>query len=623
MRWVEGSDLRTLLSNSGPVSPGEAIRLLRPVASALAAAHRHGLVHRDIKPANVLLARSDEESEEHIYLTDFGIARRTDGESMTRTGMLVGTIDYMAPERLEGGKGDATSDIYSFGCMLFEALTGHVPFQRPNEHREDLRPCQRPGPVRQRRGRRRSRAARRDHRQGAGQATGGPFRVGGRARDRARAGAPGAGHRQRAAAMRRARPDVAELPPPTAVTEPAAAVTGPTAVTETAAGATEPTAVTDPVAAATEPNATLAESPRTASSPRVPIAPAPTRRIGEQRPPRAARGRAWRWVVPIALLAAAGILITALTGGSGHPSSSGRAPSPTAGTASAEIKIHGTGLRAGQMIALPSAPGSISVGSRNVWISLPGKGELLRFNPLTGHRRVFRASGRPTAITAGFSALWVADTHARSLVQFNGDSGVQVASTSLAGTPTAVAVDQKDSSAWVADSSGAISHVALGGAMIGTPAHITPAATSLVWGEGWVWATNRGDNGLVRVGLGTTGSSTAYATGPRPIAVALDQGVWTAHADGHVTRFDPQFDQLRVNANIRIASELDSIAATERSPFVWAISRRSMTLYRITNTTNPAVTGTVVFTSPPIALAAAPHSVWVATQHGKVIQIRF
>ncbi len=133
MRWVEGTDLRTLLSNSGPVSPGEAIRLLRPVASALAAAHRHGLVHRDIKPANVLVARSDEESEEHIYLTDFGIARRTDGEPMTRTGMLVGTIDYMAPERIEGGKGEATSDIYSFGCMLFEALTGHVPYQRPNE----------------------------------------------------------------------------------------------------------------------------------------------------------------------------------------------------------------------------------------------------------------------------------------------------------------------------------------------------------------------------------------------------------------------------------------------------------------------------------------------------------
>jgi len=623
MRWVEGTDLRTLLANSGPLPPAEAIRRLRPVASALAAAHRHGLVHRDIKPANVLIARSEEESEQHIYLTDFGIARRTEGESMTRTGMLVGTIDYMAPERFEGGKGDARSDIYSFGCMLFDALTGHVPFQRSNDIAKIFAHVNDPVPS------------------ASDEVDGVPEQLDAiiakalakRPEDRfASAGelAIALGQAlqeldtaEQAAVSPKASPEVAKLPTPTAVTEPAAAVTGPTAVTETAAGATEPTAVTDPVAAATEPNATLAEPPRTASGPTVPITPAPTRRSGEQRPPRTARGRVWRWVVPIALLAAAGILVAVLTSGSGHPNSSDGAPSPTAGTASAEIKIHGSGLRAGRTIALPGAPGSISVGSRNVWISLPGSGELLRFNPLTGRRQGFPASGRPTAITAGFSALWVADTHAQSLAQFNGDSGVQVASSSLAGTPTAVAVDQKDSSAWVADSSGAISHIALGGAMIGTPAHITPAATSLAWGEGWLWATNGADNGLVRVSLGTTGSSTAYATGPRPIAVALDQGVWTAHADGHVTRFDPRFDQLRVNANIRVASQLDSIAATERSPFVWAISRTSMTLYQITNTTNPAVTGTVVFTSPPIALAAAPHSVWVATQHGKVIQIRF
>src|SRR5450432_158864 len=130
MRWVEGPDLRTLLTTSGRVSPGRAIRLLRPVASALAVAHRRGLVHRDIKPGNVLVARGDEKDDDHVYLTDFGIARRTDGESVTRTGVFVGTVDYTAPERFEGGKGDAASDIYSFGCVLFEALTGHVPYER-------------------------------------------------------------------------------------------------------------------------------------------------------------------------------------------------------------------------------------------------------------------------------------------------------------------------------------------------------------------------------------------------------------------------------------------------------------------------------------------------------------
>src|SRR4030081_3581761 len=80
MRWVEGTDLRTLLTGSGRVSPSRAITLLRPVASALAAAHRRGLVHRDVKPANVLITRGEDEDEDHIYLTDFGIARQTGGE---------------------------------------------------------------------------------------------------------------------------------------------------------------------------------------------------------------------------------------------------------------------------------------------------------------------------------------------------------------------------------------------------------------------------------------------------------------------------------------------------------------------------------------------------------------
>jgi serine/threonine protein kinase len=134
MRWVQGTDLRAMLNEHGRLESGRAVRLLRPVASALAAAHRRGLVHRDIKPANVLITSGDKDEEEHVYLTDFGIARRTDSlGGVTRTGVLVGTLDYTAPERIEGGKGTPASDIYAFGCMLFETITGRIPFDRSTE----------------------------------------------------------------------------------------------------------------------------------------------------------------------------------------------------------------------------------------------------------------------------------------------------------------------------------------------------------------------------------------------------------------------------------------------------------------------------------------------------------
>lgn len=133
MRWVPGTDLRALIAERGGLAPERAVALLAPVAEALDAAHRGGLVHRDVKPANVLV--SEEGDRERSWLTDFGIARTyadTRG-AMTRAGAVVGTFDYIAPERIEGGRGDAASDVYAYGCVLYEALTGRVPFPAPSE----------------------------------------------------------------------------------------------------------------------------------------------------------------------------------------------------------------------------------------------------------------------------------------------------------------------------------------------------------------------------------------------------------------------------------------------------------------------------------------------------------
>jgi predicted Ser/Thr protein kinase len=129
MDYVHGTDLRELMIKDGALDPTRAVELLTQVASALDAAHGSGLVHRDIKPANILITIRD--GEEHAYLTDFGLAKRSDTMSgLTVQGSVVGTVDYMAPEQVTGEHTDARSDIYSLGCVLYQMLTGKVPFER-------------------------------------------------------------------------------------------------------------------------------------------------------------------------------------------------------------------------------------------------------------------------------------------------------------------------------------------------------------------------------------------------------------------------------------------------------------------------------------------------------------
>jgi Protein kinase domain len=127
MRFVEGSDLRTILEREGKLPPQRALALLADVADALDAAHRRALVHRDVKPANVLL---DEDG--HAYLTDFGITKQLGGDS-TDTGRVVGTLEYLAPEQIRGDPVDGRADVYALGCVLYECLAGAPPFRRTTE----------------------------------------------------------------------------------------------------------------------------------------------------------------------------------------------------------------------------------------------------------------------------------------------------------------------------------------------------------------------------------------------------------------------------------------------------------------------------------------------------------
>jgi tRNA A-37 threonylcarbamoyl transferase component Bud32 len=145
MRVIRGTDLRRVINEGGPMDPERVLTISGQVASALDAAHRAGLVHRDVKPGNILLAIDGD--EEHAFLTDFGLTKHVSSKSgLTKTGTFLGTVDYVAPEQIRGSEVDGRTDEYSLGCVVYECLTGDVPFTKDQDvatlfaHVEDERP---------------------------------------------------------------------------------------------------------------------------------------------------------------------------------------------------------------------------------------------------------------------------------------------------------------------------------------------------------------------------------------------------------------------------------------------------------------------------------------------------
>ena len=124
MEYVEGRNLRDVLKAAGRLTPGQTVGVLEPIVSAVAAAHRAGIVHRDMKPENVLMA-----TDGRIKVADFGLARAIESSTITMTqGSLIGSPAYLAPEQIERGIADQRADIYAIGVMAFELLTGRPPY---------------------------------------------------------------------------------------------------------------------------------------------------------------------------------------------------------------------------------------------------------------------------------------------------------------------------------------------------------------------------------------------------------------------------------------------------------------------------------------------------------------
>jgi serine/threonine-protein kinase len=579
MRWVDGTDLRGLLSESGRLAPARALRLLRPVALALAAAHRRGLIHRDIKPANVLIARGE---EEHVYLTDFGIARLESGEGgMTRTGVLVGTLDYTAPERFEGARGDAASDIYAFGCMLYQTLTGSVPYDRPTDVSKMFAHISDPVPA---------------------------------ARD-AVPGVPGSVDAIIARAMAKRPEDrfrsAAELAEALATSLQALATT------EVPTRVVAPT--TKPLAAPTVPSPPAA--PTVAEPATAATAPEPRQRTerDQRLPPAktvvaAPKGGGGRVAaVALAAVVLVGAIVAAVIAASGGGGSKHAAT--TAAPPAGEVTAH-TGVGVGSYTSIPGRPGTISAGDRYIWTTLPDSGKLFRLEQANGNVLTFAVGGHPTGIASALAdrGVWVAGSSFGPLALLRWQDAALRARTAIAQTPTTATVDPNDGTAWAVDPTGGVNHVGLDGTLIRTAQ--VPGAKAVAVGEGWTWVVDGGH--LFRIGAG---SPTPYPGGPSPVSVTVDSGIWTVSAGGVITRFNPA--TLKPSATARIgAPELDQIAAVDGKPSVWAISRTTKRLYRIDAHGQPRVIGSVDFASAPVALAVSSQNVWVATADGQLVELQ-
>lgn len=125
MRFVRGRMLEDHIRDDGPMAVGEIVRIATEIGGALDALHAVGLIHRDIKTSNIML---DDDAGCAAALTDFGLAKGTGYAELTRPGQIVGTIDYLAPERIRGEAASAASDIYGFGCVMYECVAGTPPF---------------------------------------------------------------------------------------------------------------------------------------------------------------------------------------------------------------------------------------------------------------------------------------------------------------------------------------------------------------------------------------------------------------------------------------------------------------------------------------------------------------
>jgi streptogramin lyase/predicted Ser/Thr protein kinase len=548
MRLVEGGDLRALIEREGPLTPEHATELLGQVAEALDAAHAAGIVHRDVKPHNVLV------EGDRAYLSDFGLAKAIDESGGGSMASVVGTAAYMSPEQWRGESVGPPADIYSLGCVLFEAITGVVPYARADADPETTprMPAGLEGAI-----------------------------------EKATSPNPADRFRTAAELIAAARAGEAGAPRPTQVLSRDTDPRRPTSPTRS-------TLVTEDGARSTLVSHELTKDDRDGAD-----VTQVDRASGSAR-----RGRGSRRVVAlvgVVVLAAVVVAAVLLLGGGDSgpkvsaPVAIGKAPLRIA-AGSEKIWVlsepEGTLTRIdaetdrimGAPIDLGKGVAAVAVGGGSVWVTDAKTGKLLRVDDETGRvKQKIRVGGHPGPLVFGGGRVWVADTEGAGITAVAAKTGKVVRRhlgphtaplrlatgagalwISNAKPGTVQRVDLKtfaadkpipagrrpagitvaDGLVWVADSrSGSVTRVDPSlHAASGAPIPVGEQPGGIDAGTEAVWVTVAGEDAVRRLALPSgEPDGGPIAVGPEPAAIAVGTtAVWVANdGDGSVTRIEP------------------------------------------------------------------------------------
>ena len=564
MRFVDGTDLRHLLDSEGAVDSERAAKLLAQIASALGAAHRRGLVHRDVKPANVLI--TTDEGDDHAYLTDFGVAKALESTGgVTRTGAIVGTPDYMAPERLEDGVGDGRSDIYALGCVLYQSLTGRLPFPRDNAMAKVFAHLNAPVPA-------------------ASEIN--PFVPEALDQVVARAMAKRPDERyQSAGAMRSALL---------------------AAVGDLEGARRDPTVPRDTitVAAAGDPVDEVPEAPApVAREPTVPdtTPPAATTALPKQSATRR-RSRIAAGLLAIGVIALIVVLVLALMGRLGGAPEKPDEPAPKAN------------IGKGEPIPVGNSPAGV-IAAGGIWVANSGDDTVTRISPETREveQSAIQVGSEPVSITMGENAAWVANRSSNDVTQI--DRGLFSATGTVKVGDSPAGITAGNGGIWVANSGdGSITWIDENDPDNTDTFDVGGEPIGIAYGDGGLWVADAGEGTLTLFDPDSHEPKVGpIGVGQGPRAVARGFGsIWVANAgDGHVLRIDPQSGEVLWNQVV--APALVGIGAGPTG--MWTASADDGTAIRIDmETGEPLPTEPVAAGPEPGGIGVGDNAVWISSR---------